>query len=272
MQKSLAALTSALCLLATANAHAGAWLQDDGETQAIVTYSYLSTSSFYDTDGSKIDNIKFTKGEISPYIEHGLTSDWTIGSSLSLQSVSSNGISGNVTDLNEYQLASADIFARYALYEGDDDILSIEPRLKTPIEQDAGINPEGTTPIPELKLSYGSAHSVLAEYDSFSDVSATYRLRTHGNLDYMLKIESTAGIRPFDSYPILFLAQSSYERALGTIDNTMNSGNYELLKIQLSAAYEFDNGLTIQTGLFSNAYGANTASGNGILLSTWLNF
>lgn len=272
MQRSLAALTSLSFLFAVSNANAGAWLQGEGKTQAIISYSYLSTDEFFDTSGNRSNNVKFTKGEISPYIEYGYDSDWTFGASASLQSVSSNGVSGNVTDLNEYQLASTDLFARYALDEGSDYIISIEPRLKVPIVQDAGINPEGSAPIPELRLSYGKNHSLLSELDSFTDLSTTYRLRTHGDLSDMVKFDATAGIRPFDEYPVLLLGQSFYERALGDLSDANNSGNYELLKLQVSAAYEFENGVTVQTGFFSNAYGTNTAAGNGLLLSTWLSF
>lgn len=272
MQKSLAALTNIFSIFLADNACAGAWLQEEGKFQAILNYNYLSTDQFFDAGGDKSSNIKFTKGEISPYIEYGLDSEWTIGGSLNMQSASSNGVSGNVTDLNEYKLAYGEAFARYELYTGEDDVISIEPRLKLPIEKSAGINPEGTTPIPELKASYGQAHSIFGEYDSFTDIAATYRLRVEDELADMIKMEASAGIRPFSETPILFLAQSFYELALTDISATSNSGNYELLKIQLSAAYEFDNDITVQAGLFSNVQGANTAAGNGILLSSWLNF
>ncbi len=247
-------------------------MQEEGTTQTIINYSYQSTNEFFDLNGDKIARPKFTKGEISPYIQHGLDEDWTVGGSLSLQSVSSNGVAGNVQDLDKYQAAYAEFFARYEIYDGGDYTVSVEPRVKLPIEQDASINPEGSRPIPELRVSYGEGLSVFEEHDSFGEVSATYRLRSADELGDMIKIETTLGARPFEDYPILLLAQSSHEVALTDIASTASAGNYELFKVQLSAAYEFDEGLTVQAGLISNLYGKNTAAGNGLIISSWFSF
>ena len=224
----------------------------------MISYSYLSTDKFFDAAGEKFAGTKFSKGELNTYAEYGLNADWTVGGALSLQSVSNNGTGGNVSDLNTYRPAYAEAFARTAIFDGDNYIISIEPRLKLAIDANTGINPEGNAPIPELKFSYGQAYT--DEYNSFSDISVTYRHRSESALDDMLKFEATAGSRPFTETPLLFLAQSFFEKNLGSIATGSSSGNYDLLKLQLSAAYEYDDNITVQAGYFHNLYGVNTAA------------
>ena len=141
--------------------------------------------------------------------------------------------------------------------------------MKLIINSDSGINPEGSTPIPELKLNYGQSYQ---SFNSFSDLGLTYRKRTETDLFDMIKLENTIGVRPFEETPVLFMAQAFYEKTLGTIATGTSSGNYDLLKLQLSAAYEYDENITVQAGYFNNVYGVNTAAGQGILISTWLSF
>lgn len=270
MQKLQAALISLLIATIFSNdAQAGAWLQKYGKTQLILNYSHLSTDKFFDTAGDKFSNTKFSKHEFSPYVEYGLTDEWTVGSSLSLQSISSNGVGGNFIDIGDYTLSYTELFARIYLDTGDRYVFSIEPRLKIITNSDTATNPEGKTPIPELKLSYGQSFET---YDSFSDMGVTYRKRTEADLADMLKLESTVGTRPFEETPLLFMVQAFYEKNLGVINPTSSSGNYDLLKLQLSAAYEYDDNITLQAGYFNNVYGVNTAAGQGVLISTWLSF
>ena len=263
-----------------ASANAGAWLQKPEQTQLILNYRYLSTESSYDFSGAKTKATNFSKSELSPYVEYGLDADWTIGGALSLQSSSKNGIGGDVTALDKYKAASAEIFARTALFKGENYIISIEPRLKAAIDDSDDVNPEGSAPIPELKISYGQAFDSYKKNhkpnDSFADISLTYRMRNADEIADMFKLNLINGSRPFNKWeylrPLLFLTSATYEKSLTTYRAGENAGNYDLVRLEASAIYEYDDGISFGAGYFDNIYGLNTAAGRGILLTTWVNF
>jgi len=272
LKKLAAALISLTLTCCLANsAQAGAWLQKADYLQLLFNYSYLSADKSFDTSGQKTSMTKFAKSEISPYVEYGFSEDWTIGGALSVQSLS-NSTNNNIADISSYKTSSAEIFARTYLAQGDDYVIAIEPRVKLPFNQSININPEGLAPIPELKIAYGQNYSLINDYDSFSDISLNYRLRNDADLADMVKFEASFGNRPFEETPVLFLTQAFYEKSLASISIGENAGNYDLLKLQFSAAYEYDKNITLQAGYFNSIAGKNTVVGQGIIVSTWLSF
>lgn len=271
MRKSQKALISTIfcAALFPAQAFAGAWLQNEGATQAILSYSSLSSDQSFDGSGNKINTPNFSKGEVAAYIEHGFNRSWTVGGALSLQAIENGGVGGSTSDFNNFKVASAEFFARTYLFEGESSVLSIEPRFKQAIESSVAINPEGNAPIPELKLAYGNSFSAFGQL-AFADNSLTYRYRSEDNLNDMVKVDSSIGIRPVSN--ILLLGQGFYDYTIGRNLADTTSGNYELLKIQFSAIYNYDDNIAFQAGYLKHIYGANTIAGDGLLLSTWLKF
>lgn len=269
-----------IALYVSANsAQAGAWLQKKDNLELITTFRYLSSDKFFDNSGNKFSNTKFSKSEFNAYGEYGLSDGWTIGGAATLINASRAGTGGEITALSDYSLSSAEIFARHKLFSSGDYVISIEPRLNLPLDNNLNINPEGNKPIPELKLSYGQAYDIHEngiDYDSFFDLSATYRHRANEKIADMLKFSLTSGSRPFgeNQYlrPIFFLFESSFEKSLTTYKAAESSGNYDLLKVEASLGYNLDEDTRIQAGYFHNIYGVNTVAGNGIMLSAWLNF
>lgn len=260
-------LTSIFFALQAQLAFAGAWLQKADNLQLLTSYNYLSVDKFFDQNGKRYSAASFGKGEIAPYAEWGASDKVTLGGAFNLQSVLSGAGSGNVVDINSYRAAYAEVFARAYLINKPEYVLSIEPRLKLPIETDAGINPEGSQPIPELKLAYGR-NLQLVGLPAYADVSANYRLRSSNNLHDMTKFEASFGASVSDDWH--GLAQAFYETPLGEVD--ASSGNYELLKLQLSSIYDLNERAAVQAGVFSNIAGKNTAAGEGVFVSSWLKF
>lgn len=269
--RSLKTLLKLLALiLSSSSAIAGAWLQEKDQGEIIFNYQFFSSNENYDQFGNKQINSGFIKNEISPYIEYGIDEDLTIGGALSYQSVVTVGGNQSSDDLD---VSYYELFARTYLLEDPDYVLSIEPRVKVPVNANAAINPEGDDPIPELKLAAGTSFKLFDEY-SFIDVAGTYRWRDEDELNNklkdMLKLEATLGLKVEEDS--LILAQVFREKSLGrkTADNT--PGNFDLTKLQLSLAYDYWETLFMQAGYFNNVDGVNTSAGDGVIFSLWYKF
>lgn len=263
----LVALSS---LAVTSNAHAGAWLQQEGQGELIINYTIFSSDEVFDESGDRQSSSNFAKNEFNPYFEYGLADEITIGGSVSYQSVISEG---NLTQSDSLRFSFFDVFARTYLFNNDDFVVSIEPRLHVPVNADASLNPEGNDPIPELKLSLGAPFKLWNQY-SFVDVSGTYRFRDEDSLGNelkdILKLEGSLGLKVEED--VLLLGQIFHEQSLNrqTGDNT--PGNFDLTKLQLSIAYDYWETVFLQVGAFTNIDGVNTSAGNGLLFSAWYKF
>lgn len=257
-------------LLIPTIAHAGAWLQEEGQGEVIINYTFFNSDESYDAFGDKVKTAQFGKSEISPYYEYGVHKDLTIGGAMSYQTVISTNVNQQADD---FQFSYYDIFARTYLLKRDDILVSIEPRLHIPVEENASLNPEGDDIIPELKLSIGAPFKLFSEY-SFADAGATYRFRdedTLGNeLNDMLELEATIGLKLESD--IMLLNQIFYKQSLGRKAGDTTSGNYELTKLQFSLAYDYWETVYLQAGVFANIDGINTNAGEGILFSVWYKF
>ena len=265
------ALFSIALVFCAGEAHAGAWLQKEGDGQAIVNYFYLNSSSRFDEKGHEVNASTFVKNEINPYIEYGLTEDWTIGGAVSIQSIIGTD-TNNEGAITEMRPVYADLFVRTYLLTGEDEIgsyvISIQPGLRIPMQESAGINPEGDDIIPELKI-IGGHNFRLFERNHFTELSAAYRSRK-GLIEDMTKIEATVGFDVYDD--VVILPQLFYEKTLGRMSGDTNPANYDLLKGQLSVVYQFEDDLRLQAGAYYNLDGTNTAAGEGLVFSTWYEF
>lgn len=254
-------------------AHAGPWLQKEGEGEVNLNYSFFYSDKSYDNNGKKVAATAFVKHEFNPYFEYGVDDDLTIGGALSFQALTNDGSTilnpASVQKFDELQLSYFDIFARTPIFEGEEYIFSLQPGFRYPINSDASINPEGSDIIPEIKILGGYGFKLFDQY-SYVDGSANYRYRDINDLKDMLKLEGTIGLKLHKNY--LLIGQAFYEKSLNRQRADMRSGNYDATKLQLSLAYDYWETVFMQAGYYKTIDGVNTSYGDGVIFSIWYKF
>ena len=95
-----------------------------------------------------------------------------------------------------FGLAEANIFARYALYSGTSDVLSLQATLSTP-GIGATRNPYIAEPHASLeaRITYGRSIPLPRDMSAFVALGAGYRFRAGSPADEM-RVDATVGFRP----------------------------------------------------------------------------
>lgn len=251
-------------------AYAAAWLQKAGETQVINNVFYYETSEFFDPAGVRRSQETFLKREYNPFIQYGLNDQWTLGASLRFQQLrqEDNG-SANITNA----IADHEWFARYALWQNDYAVLSVQPMIKLPGFYDADDQPSaGNEQIDyELRLLYGHSFAWMERYH-YINIEQAYRVRTEAPADEW-RLDASIGIRPLDDWLVLTEWQSV--RAIdGNATNLQvaNSTDFDLDKIALSVVRKLSDTYSLQAGGFVHVDGKNTGAGGGLQFSIWTHF
>ncbi len=264
-------LLGVIYLLGPLQAKSAAWLQEAGKTQVIHNLFYYTTSEFFDETGERRPQEDFGKLEYNPFIQYGLNSSWTIGASLRFQHLrQENNGNANVTNA----LADHEWFARYALWRGDNGILSVQPMIKLPGLYDVDDQPNaGNAQIDyELRLLYGHSFSWLERYH-YVNIEQAYRVRTEAPADEW-RLDAAVGIRPYPGWLVLTEWQSV--RAIdggGTSSlQLVNSTDFDLDKISLSMVRTLNDRYSLQAGGFVHINGENTGAGGGFQLAVWTHF
>ena len=128
----LAAGLLALVRLAGGGAAAGPWAQDEGHGQVILQAGpYGSDVNGTDDRGRTTGIGKIYRGDVGAYWEHGLSPRWTVGLAPRLQASWLDDRVNHRTTASQ-GLAEVGAFARYRIYKGDYDSLSIQGTATTP--------------------------------------------------------------------------------------------------------------------------------------------
>ncbi len=257
----------ASCVTLTTNAYAGAWTQKQGEGQVILNALYYSTKTLYNNQGNKASQAKFSKYELNPYFEYGLTDAVTIGANLSLQRTYQ-------ANNSNWGIGDSEFFVRTRLWEKDGFVLSLEPMVKLPSPEHATETPAlgGRHPDAGLGLSAGYGFSAFGQ-NHFANLDTQYRYR-FGSPENQIKLAGTVGISVTDTLmfmPQLFATLRANDPAAAAF--TQSSGDdYDLLKGQISAVYKMNEQTNLQIAGFSHLDGKNVGAGEGLVLSVWQKF
>ena len=262
-------LLCSIACLAPSLAYAGAWTQDQGKAQVILTGSYYNADQLWNNHGNKQSQPTYSKYELNPYLEYGLRDDLTIGTSLSLQRLHQDG--NHSPGASSWGVGDSEFFLRKRLWKQDGFVASVEPMIKLPSPESSGLQPRiGSSDADAgLGLSGGYGFSAYGQ-NHFADVDTQYRHRFGGPND-QVKISGTLGVGITPSWMIM--PQSFMTYRTGHDANaafTQSSGDdYNLLRLQLSAVYKMSDDLSFQFGGFKDVDGKNAGVGNGALLAVW---
>ncbi len=256
-----------LLLLPTAAfASPGAWLQPEGQGQLIVNTLAYRSSERFNENASRQNASRYTKVEVNPYAEYGLTDNITIGGSTFLQHVDTSSGSN-------YGVGETELFARTPVWTEEDYIVSIQPMVKLP-----GIRADDSPALgsrhPDVGISLISGTNfLLFDVPMFaeSDTGVRYRFGEPKN-QYRANVSVGAHVHP----DVMVLAQSfaTWRSVKGAFASFTQStaDDYDLVKTQLSTVYQYSPDLAFQAGIFADVYGKNTGAGQGALIAVWSTF
>ena len=270
----LLSATASICTLGCYSpACASAWLQKPGQTQIIIITSYYQADNFFDDHGTLQPQATYRKAEVNPYLEYGLTPRWALGANLSLQAVSQNDPNTG-SPLTNAALGDSEWFARYQLWKNDRAVIGLRPFIKLPGIDDSIDVPTIASTHPDAGLAVAAGYSfTLYGLPAFADGELGYRYR-FGEPHDQLTLAPTFGIRPHEKWLLLSQVFSTWrmdsEPAATFTDSPRN--DYDLLKAQMSAVYQFDTSYSLQGGFFYNIAGKNTGGGGGMILGVWRQF
>lgn len=265
-----------LCLAAIVGffneVRANPWVQNPGHGIAILNAVTYTTERYFDASGHEIAQPRFTKYELNPYVEYGLSEDWTLGASLFLHRLQQKN--GGSLNEDNWGLGNSEFFARRALWSEGQQALSGDLFTALPSAYSETGGPKAGRDDYDLgvALNAGQGFALWGRDDHFAALRAAYRYR-HGALGDQVQVEARTGLRVDADWLLLPELQWTLPvQGSGAGRSVAGQNDYRLLKGQLSAVYLLDDLHGIQAGLFRHLDGENTGGGGGVLVSLWRRF
>lgn len=252
-------------ILLTCCAHsalAAGWVRDAGKGLFIQNASYYSASKFYDLNARKRNQNRYTKYELNPYVEYGVTERLTLGANIFLSHVSQYDARFSSNSAN-YGIGDTELFARSLIWKGKG--FSFEPIVKLPhLDSQHDVPSIGSKYVDAgMGISGGYGYTAWG-LEHYVNLDAGYRHR-FGTPNDQLRFVATAGFSVTEN--ILFTGQFSRISSLNQPESAMftqSSGDdYELSKIQFLMAYKFADNMSVGLGVFADINGKNTGGGKG---------
>lgn len=254
-------------------AYAGAWTQESGHGQLILNTTYYATDRLWDNQGHRHDQPTYSKYELNPYLEYGITDTITAGANLSLQRAHQDGAPGAMDQTN-WGVGDSEFFVRKRLWQGNGFVVSAEPMVKLPSPESSREMPQlgGVHPDAGMGLSAGYGFSAFGQ-NHFVDLDTQYRYRFGPPKD-QVRISGTVGIGITERWMVMPQMFATYRTASPSVASFTQSSadDYNLVKLQLSAVYKVNDTVSLQAGGFLPVDGKNTGIGSGVLVALWKRF
>ncbi len=239
---------------------AGAWLQPEGHGLGIMQAAYFTGNEFFDRQGELQPQSRFTKYEIQPYGEYGLTDTITIGGTAFLHHVEQGGS-------DNFGLGDPEIFLRTRLWDDGKNIVSLQPLIKLPSFYDKATAPRGGSRSidGELSLLYGRNLPILSDTD-YIDTRIGYRWRSRG-LSPQWRADAAFGTNIGEHWQVIPAIRAVYASDIDTgAFSEDGEQDYRLLKTDITTIYRLDEQRWLQLTLANHLLGENAGAGYGIAL------
>jgi hypothetical protein len=245
-----------ITLLLPLPSHAGAWLQPEGKGLWLVQATHFSSAEFYDRDHALQPQDTFTKYELQPYMEYGLTKNWTVGGSLYLNRI-------DQAEANNWGVANPEFWARTKLWQTDAEMISLQPLIKLPsFYNDSNAVRGGSKSLDiELSVLVGMPMPLISERDYF-DIRAGYRWRSRGRAP-QLHADASLGFQMTDDWQLITSYREIIAQKLSDSFREDGEQDYHLRKIELTNLYALDEIRFIQATAYAHADGAMVGAGQG---------
>src|SRR5882724_6675722 len=193
-------------------ASAGAWLQETGQGQVIVTGTPSQADKAFDGSGNLQSTPRYSKSELQALLEYGATNWLTVMLSPSLQHVD---IAAPL-DAKRTGLGYTDIGGRMLLLQGSSWVLSAQTTLRVPGTFDKS-NPAAigyTDPEIDIRGLFGYSFAAGA-WPAFVDVQVGQRFRFDGPPDEF-RADFTLGFQVAPRWLVLLQSFNVISEGAGT--------------------------------------------------------
>ncbi len=260
-------------------AMAGAWLYPEGRGQLILATGFASARNAYDASGRLVATPPYRKIEARASLEHGVTEWLTVLGEGDAMSFHGSPAPYDVLELLiaeakaglpfyapppravTYQgLGLGGVGARLRLLEAGDYVISVEGRLRAASAQARRFLDMRDPLQVDARLLIGRAFTLFG-LPGFLDGEIGFRSR--GQIGDEVRVDLTAGVRPFDK--ALLMAQSFSAAAPRGGAGTALAQQ----KFQLSAIYDLTPSLSVQIGGVAAPAGANAPAERGLISAIW---
>lgn len=256
-------------MLVAGGTAAGPWAQDEGHGQVILQASpYTAGVKGTDDRGRTTGIGKIYRGDAGAYWEHGLSPRWTVGLAPRLQAAWLVDRVNHRTTASQ-GLAELGTFARYRLYQGDYDNLSVQGTATTPGIASDSSRLRIAEPHPSLTMSlaYGIGTSLPRGMSAFAAFEAGYRYRP-GTAADELRLDATVGFRPIPRWMVIAQSFST----IGMRNNAPGGTDYAVNKVQVSVVHDLTERHSIVVGTMREVDGRRVALGQSVFGSLWYRY
>jgi hypothetical protein len=255
---------------------AGPWTPERGHGQVIFTGNWYETQESFDQDGDKqryeFDG-RFTKRELNPYIEFGLTDRLALIGNLFFSRQAFDNSFGRLETTGP---GDTEIGLRYRLNGTSAPVIvAVQGLVKVPTADTDGEVALGNGQADiEMRLAIGGSVGG-GQHPPFWNVDAGFR-RRNGDPADEVRVDATFGayLHP----RIMLMAQGAAivgmqnARTADDLGNPTLTPDYDLYRAQGSVVVQVARRLRLQGGAFAHVAGRNTGAGAGIIASAWLSF
>lgn len=268
-------LTIVPLFILTDQVEGAVWAAGKEKGKLILNVSWYDTSSAFDLNGSEhsISNGgRFTKLELNPYVEYGLTDEITVVGNFFLEKLN---YSDSFNNFNYSGSGDQELGLRFTVFSYEPVLLAVQGNVKFPLYRKGGqLQPGNYQTDLEGRILAGSSFMVISK-PSFWNLEVGFRHRNGYPADE-LRTDATLGTSLALRW--LVLAQVFSIKGLrngqnyATSNNPSINPNYDLHKGQISVVFGISDRIRLQGGYFFHFAGVNTGAGNGFIVSLWIDF
>ncbi|MBX3488314.1 hypothetical protein [Parvibaculum sp.] len=250
--------------LAAGNAQGGGWPLAPGTGELIVPVTHMRAGERYDGSGKKQWKPRYTKIEVAPYAEYGLTSRLTLTGEAAWAADKTDFFGMNFRENGMTRIKAG---ARYALGTWAGTHFSVQP-LATLHLAGAANDPAATAKgdIDAEMVLVVARNEKLFGIDAFSVQEIAWRYRDSGRPDEV-RADITFGAKPWPG--IMLLAKSLNTAALSS---TAAGDSYQSGKLALSLVHDVAPGLAIEAGMEHSVFGRDAIAERTLRFAVWRRF
>ncbi len=245
-------------------ASAGAFMQNKGQGQAILSTVIMEARHSFDKSGAVIPAAKTRKTEPSIFMDYGLQ-DWI---SVFAQGSYVNNQVGAPVNATYSGLGYLEFGSRIRILEAGSFILSAQSSIRLPGPSDHQ-NPAqiGNTGLETDNRLLAGKSFELGGLPAFSDLSIGYRTRA-GLPANEWRSDITFGIKLLPQFMLLVQSFNAVSDGKGRFGFPNSSSS----KLQLSAVYDFGQKWSGQLGGYTTIIGRNYNRETGAIIALWRKF
>lgn len=258
---------------------AGAWTYPEGKGQLILATLLAGARNAYGPDGRLVSTPPYRKLETRAWIEHGLT-DWLTliaeGSAMNFRAAPTpyDPLDLLIAEAKagapfyvpppaaiKYQgLGLGAAGARVRLLDTGDYVFSAQTSLRTASQEARSFLDMRERMQVDARLLMGRKFEFIG-FGGFLDAQLGYR--SGGQNGNEMRLDLTAGLRPFDS--VLLMGQSFSAIA----PRGVRTSSITEQKFQLSVVYEATPSISVQIGAVKALGGVNAPAEQGVISAIW---